>query len=88
MLGETNVKFVNGTAQFTDLAISHGGTGYELTYHVTYPLNVSFSHTHGGITITERQLDFRFTSNITTTYDGVDIKGLPSVAVYDKILGM
>ena len=84
-MGDVSVPFVNGTSNFTNLAISHNGTGYKIKYHVTYPLNVSFEIQHGDITIKERRLDFVFTSNITTAYDSVNIRGLPTVTVYDQV---
>ena len=81
-MGELSVPFINGTANFTDLAISHNGTGYELSYHVTYPKNVTFTLRHGDITIKERDLDFVFESNITTVYEG----NINSISLVDYIL--
>ena len=87
LMGNISVPFINGTTNFTNLAISHNGTEYKLLYSVTYPRNVSFSVIHGNHTIKERELRFAFFSNISDAYDGVEIMGLPSVTVYDKALG-
>ena len=34
LMGETSVPFIKGYANFTDLAISHNGTGYQIRYQV------------------------------------------------------
>nr|XP_047143668.1 fibrocystin-L-like isoform X2 [Hydra vulgaris] len=46
LTGTTTVSFSNGTAVFTDLAITHSGFGYRILYKVTYPAEQSFSFVH------------------------------------------
>lgn len=59
-----------------------------LSPQVTYPVTVSFEVTDVGVyTIKERDLGFRFTSNVSIAYDGLDIPGLPEVVVFDKAVG-
>ncbi|XP_065660201.1 fibrocystin-L isoform X2 [Hydra vulgaris] len=43
LTGTTTVSFSNGTAVFTDLAITHSASGYRILYKVTYPAGQSFS---------------------------------------------
>lgn len=87
LMGNATATFCNGTANFTDLAISHNGTGYQILYKVTYPVNVSFIVTHGPYAIKERELTHTFSSSLPTDiYAGVDIVGLPSVVIHDKAL--
>ena len=83
LLGNTTVQFVNGTANFSNLAISHNGTGYEILYKVTYPTTVSFQVTHGSHVIKERKFGYNFTTNFTEVFDAMPFAFQPSVTVYD-----
>ena len=85
--GNVSVPFVNGTANFTNLAITHNGTGYQILYNVTYPTSVSFSVAYGAHVIKERQLEFRFSTNFTTIFDSTPFSIQPSVAVFDVANG-
>ena len=80
-------QFVNGTANFTNLAITHNGTGYQILYNVTYPTSVSFSVTYGVHVIKERDLGFIFQANITDAAATFRFLDQPSVYVYDKATG-
>ena len=84
--GILTVPFINGTANFSDLSISHNGS-YMILYEVTYPSTVSFSMTRGPYVIKERHLDFKFTHNLTDIYDSVPFMPQPAIAVYDSALG-
>ena len=85
--GNVSVQFINGTANFTNLAISHNGTGYQILYNVTYPSKVSFSVTYGAHIVKEREFGFNFTAIITKVYDATPFPSQPSVMVYDTANG-
>ena len=85
--GRLEAPFVNGTANFSDLAITHNGT-YFILYNVTYPSTVSFTVKHGPCTIKERKLGFNFTYNATAqVYESLPIMPQPSVTVFDEATG-
>ena len=83
LIGNTTVQFVNGTANFSNLAISHNGTGYEILYKVTYPTSVSFEVTNGSHVIKERKFEYNFTTNFTEVFDAMPFAFQPSVVIYD-----
>jgi len=86
--GQTTVNFVNGTASFTDLQITHQGSGYKIKYHVSYPADVNFEVIDGTeITINERQLGFRFKTDVTTAKEMFSIEPQPRAYVYDLASG-
>ena len=81
--GNTTVEFVNGTANFSNLAISHNGTGYKISYKITYPTTVSFEAIHGFHIIKERTFGYNFTTNFTEVFDALPFAFQPSVVIYD-----
>lgn len=83
LMGNTTVQFVNGTANFSNLAISHNGTGYEILYKVTYPTTVSFEVAHGSHVIKERKFGYNFTTNFTEVFDAMPFAFQPSMTIYD-----
>ena len=85
--GTLEVAVVNGTAKFTDLSISHSGSGYKILYNVTYPSTVQFSYIHGAHVIKERQIAFKFAYDFTQVYDAVAFSRPPSVQIYDVASG-
>lgn len=85
--GTLKVSFVNGTARFSDLSISHNGTGYKLLYNITYPLAAGMSIEYGNHVIKERKLGFRFTDTFINSYEGIPLSPHPGVAVYDLANG-
>lgn len=85
--GELAVAFINGTANFTDLAISHNGTGYRIDYRITNPVGKSletFSFPHE---IKERQLGYRFQYNFTGVEINVAVRPSVTVTVFDIATG-
>ena len=85
--GTLDVPFVNGTANFSDLAISHNGS-YYILYNVTYPSTVKFTVQHGPYTIKERQLGFNFNYNASApVYESLPIMPHPIVTVFDEATG-
>lgn len=86
--GESTVKFVNGTASFKDLQITHAGTGYQLKFHVSYPEYVSFTVTGQNlINIGHRELAFRYESNIVDAVEMFEFNPQPRAFVYDVATG-
>lgn len=65
-MGITTVKYDNGWANFTDLAISHFGADFVLDFAVTYPAAASFSLSSSKFSLTRRPLKVNI-RNITTT---------------------
>jgi len=84
--GVLTVPFTNGTANFSDLSISHYGS-YRLLYNVTYPPTVSFSMVRGPYIIKERHLDYKVTHNLTRAYESIPTTPQPAIAIYDSALG-
>ena len=87
LTGNTTVEFVNGTVNFSNLAISHNGTGYKILYKVTYPTTVSFEVTHGFHVIKERIFGYNFITNFTEVFDALPFDIQPSVVIYDAADG-
>lgn len=86
--GETTVPFINGTAFFKDLQITHAGNGYQLQYHVSVPTTVSFTVTGDTlINIGYRELNFRFEANIASAVERSPVTPHPKVFVYDVATG-
>lgn len=85
--GNLSVAFVNGTAIFTNLAITHSGEGYRIIYNVTYPTTVSFIVTHGAHVIKEREFKYNFTADLTEVFDAMPFSPNPTVVVYDAANG-
>lgn len=56
LTGTTNVSFVNGWANFTDIGISHEGSGYILEFTVSYPSEVVFTVDSSPLVVTQRGL--------------------------------
>jgi hypothetical protein len=56
LLGRKTASFDNGWANFTDLAISHMGSGYIIDFAVTYPVSASFSFSSSSISVGPRAL--------------------------------
>lgn len=86
--GNTTVPFINGTANFTDLQITHAGTGYQLKYEISYPNDVLFSVTGDQrIDIKERELGFRFNATISDPAEANPMAPHPIVFVFDRATG-
>ena len=64
--GNTTVKFIQGSATFTDLAISHTGSDYVILFNITNPSTSAFSVRSSALTIKERGLAIRVAANQTT----------------------
>ncbi|XP_052060298.1 fibrocystin-L-like isoform X3 [Mytilus californianus] len=54
--GTTNISFVSGWANFTDLMLSHEGSGYILEFTLSYPTDVVFTVESSPLTVTQRGL--------------------------------
>ena len=87
LMGESTVEFINGTANFTNLAVSHKGTGYKLKFDVTYPLNLSFVVESTTFEIKERVLVFNILQQPTEANETVPFTLQPKVEVRDAANG-
>ena len=87
LIGNTTVSFDNGTVVFSDLAITHSGSGYRILYKVTYPVNLSFSIEHGSHLIRERILGARFIANMNASAVSLPFPVQPAVFIFDKYTG-
>lgn len=88
LLGTVNTTFVNGTASFTDLAISHAGSGYQIRYSITYPTTATLAPVQTGPhNIHERELDFIFQYDTNNTRENTPMWPSPNVTVIDKADG-
>lgn len=89
VLGVTNVTFVNGTAKFNDLSISHAGSAYVIRYFISYPANASHitAAQSGPHNVHERDLDIVFSVFINNTRENTPISPQPNVTVVDKADG-
>lgn len=56
LTGTTNITFVNGWANFSDIGISHEGSGYVLEFTLSYPTEVIFKVESGPLTVVLRPL--------------------------------
>ena len=87
LMGESTVEFINGTANFTNLAVSHKGTGYKLKFDVTYPQNLSFVAESAAFDIKERVLVFALLQQPTEANETVPFTVQPRVEVRDAANG-
>ena len=86
--GTTTVNFINGTASFSDLQITHQGSGYKLKYHVSYPVESTFEVVGSTlIEIEERELSFRVNATIVNAVEMFVFDNQPAVYVYDVNFG-
>lgn len=87
LMGEETAEFINGTANFTNLAISHKGSGYKLKFDVTYPVNLSFTVESQAFDIKERVLSFALLQQPTEANETVPFTAQPRVEVRDAANG-
>eukprot|EP00795_Rhopilema_esculentum_P009048 gene9048-16692_t len=87
VLGNTTVEFINGTANFTNIAVSHSGTGYKLKFKVSYPLNLTFTVESQAFEIKERVLFFSLLQQPADANETVPFGMQPQVVVRDAANG-
>lgn len=87
LMGEATVDFINGTANFTALSLSHKGTGYKLSFNVTYPVNLSFTVQSEAFDIKERVLTFTLVQHPKEANETVPFSVQPRVEVRDDANG-
>ena len=88
LAGATTVNFINGTASFSDLQITHQGSGYKLKYYVSYPLDTAFEIEGTTLVeIEERELGFRFQSEIKDAVEMFPLEQQPMAYIYDVTTG-
>lgn len=69
LIGSTSVSFSNGTAEFTDLKISHAGL-HQLTFQILAPTSVSVTAATINVNITQRVVNVAVTSAETLLPNG------------------
>ena len=87
LIGNTTVEFINGTANFTNLAVTHSGVGYKLKLNVTYPANLNFVFTSGSFDIKERVLYFSLVQGPANANETVPFGQQPKIEVRDAANG-
>ena len=71
------VPFVNGWANYSDLAISHPGSGYQIRFRVSYPSSATFSTVSSNIiNIEELPLKLVVTSQPTSTFPEIPLNNV------------
>ncbi|XP_048254094.1 fibrocystin-L-like [Haliotis rufescens] len=69
--GATTVSFSNGWANFTDLAISHPGSDYSITFTVVSPVEAgNFTTTVSSLTVLARRMTAEMVSTTTDPLEG------------------
>ena len=87
--GTTRVSFENGTANFSDLAISHSGNGYVIKYRIVLPTThqITSPVPTSAHTVKERALGFTFAYNLSMVFESAPLHPQPSVVVFDEVNG-
>lgn len=81
--GILTVPFIDGYANFTNLAISHNGTGYGIKYEITSPPGQSLETSSTSLEIKERILGYNFEYNLTDVEININIQPSLTVTVFD-----
>jgi hypothetical protein len=72
LMGSTTVTFSNGTAEFTDLRITHAGT-HQITFQIVSPTTVSVAAATLPVTITQRTVNVAVSSAVTLLTHGSNV---------------
>lgn len=72
LIGTTSVAFSNGTAEFSDLKITHAGV-HQLTFQIITPTSVSVSSATINVNITQRVVAVAVTSAATLLPHGANL---------------
>uniref|UniRef100_A0A7M5XJA2 G8 domain-containing protein n=2 Tax=Clytia hemisphaerica TaxID=252671 RepID=A0A7M5XJA2_9CNID len=84
LVGTTRVSAIDGQFNFTDLSISHPGSGYQITYTIVLPANATPpAITSSPITVIERQLKYDVQFDIATSYQYAPVRNSPVITVQD-----
>ena len=87
IIGNNTVKFKQGWANFTSLAISHNGT-YILDFHISKPDTANFQTSSQLFMVKERDLYFTFKVQPSNGTEMAPLPVQPTVEVRDAANGM
>ena len=82
--GNNTVKFIKGWANFTELSISHSGSGYILDFHVSQPESANFRASSESFNIAEREIRFSISRQPGDGNEGDVLPQQPQVQVLDS----
>ncbi|XP_002740339.1 fibrocystin-L-like [Saccoglossus kowalevskii] len=86
LLGNTSVVFVNGYANFTNLAITHAGD-YILDFVITVPENTTLGVVSISFTVSNRPYSLGVVAVPDSAYEGELFTPQPIIEIVDTILG-
>ena len=81
--GNNTVKFQKGWANFTELGISHRGSGYIIDFHISYPDSANFRTSSQSIDIAERKVRFVISQQPDDGSEGTALPQQPQIEVRD-----
>ena len=87
LLGESIVDFIDGTADFTNLAVSHKGIGYKLKFEIIYPQDLRLAAVSEAFDVKERILVFALLQQPTDAVEIVPFTVQPRVEIRDAANG-
>jgi hypothetical protein len=82
--GNSTVKFSQGWANFTELSISHSGSGYVLDFHISQPQSASFNASSVPFDIAERKVNFVLSRQPGDGNEGEVLPQQPQIEVRDS----
>ena len=82
--GNNTAKFIKGWANFTELSISHSGSGYILDFHVSKPESADFKASSQSFDVAEMLVRFAITQQPGNGDEGVALTRQPQVEVRDS----
>lgn len=81
--GNNTAKFQKGWANFTELGISHSGSGYIIDFHISYPDSANFRTSSQSIDIAEREVRFVISRQPGNGSEGTALPQQPQIEVRD-----
>ena len=82
--GNNTAKFQKGWANFTELGISHTGSGYIIDFHISYPDSANFRTSSQSIDIAERKVRFVISQQPDDGSEGTALLQQPQIEVRDE----
>ncbi|XP_006825958.1 fibrocystin-L-like [Saccoglossus kowalevskii] len=86
LLGNTSVVFVNGCANFTNLAVTHAGD-YILDFVITVPENTTLGVVSTSFTVSNRPYSLGVVAVPDSAHEGELFTPQPIIEIVDTILG-
>ena len=81
--GNNTAKFHKGWANFTELGISHSGSGYILDFYISSPASADFTVSSQSFDIAEREVRFSISRQPSTGDEGVPLAQQPQIEARD-----